>query len=78
MVVGVSMSKIQALRPFSATSVSRALEQEQEEGKIPPNIYNRFVDAYQHEVRDYKGSALDKAAEVLLLTEVVRGMWVGA
>jgi len=31
---------------------------------------------YQKEVENYQGSALDKAAQVILLTEVFRGMWI--
>ncbi|KAI9146108.1 NADH dehydrogenase iron-sulfur protein 8 mitochondrial precursor [Paraphysoderma sedebokerense] len=31
---------------------------------------------YEKEVENYQGSALDKASEVLLLTEMFRGMWV--
>ncbi|KNE58113.1 NADH dehydrogenase [ubiquinone] iron-sulfur protein 8, mitochondrial [Allomyces macrogynus ATCC 38327] len=62
---------------IAALSTSRVAQgMAKEEGPIPPSIYNRFADPYMLEAKEYKGSALDKAAEVLLLTEMFRGMWL--
>ncbi|KAL7750210.1 ndufs8, ubiquinone oxidoreductase 23 kd subunit [Sorochytrium milnesiophthora] len=69
-------------RAFSSTprrlAIAPKLRQSPDDPTVmlPPNVYNRFVDPYEQEVRDYKGSALDKMADVLLLTELFRGMWI--
>ncbi|KAI9149823.1 ndufs8, ubiquinone oxidoreductase 23 kd subunit [Blastocladiella emersonii ATCC 22665] len=64
--------------PSAALSTSRVARgiYSDREGAVPPSIYNRFADPYQMEVREYKGKALDKAAEILLLTELFRGMYL--
>lgn len=71
----VRFSPLQHVRPWSCTPRFHALPNYQQ-GEVPPSINNRFTDANKFEVSHYKGSVADHFAQSLLLTEILRGMWV--
>ncbi|KAJ1506213.1 hypothetical protein HMI56_000711 [Coelomomyces lativittatus] len=63
-------------RTFSSSFQWYALPNYQH-GEVPPSINNRFTDPHEFEISQYRGSVLDRFSQSLLLTEVLRGMWVG-